>query len=260
MDAEVTLSRCFADSRYSEKIDLVVNEAVKWGPTECVKQLTLAAYRLIPDRDTMSPEDQSIVLLLFFRVLFGRAYEHFSSIFCPTIDPDSEKLHQLPRYAAKLFELPHEMLARPVGDATLQEIFGGDPKFANAAQILFNSIFHSNPIDTLYELHKCLLAIHEGALQNKLGASLADIEDAGELLSFDDLFSLFFAVMLVSGLPDFFQLSWFVMNFVPKNAMTPSFEYVLANVEALTIHSRKFQIESLIDKERTLLESQGSES
>jgi hypothetical protein len=260
IDAEVGLSRCFADSRYSEKIDLVVSDAANSDPTECVNRLTLLAYRLIPDRDAMSPENQSIVLLLFFRVLFNRAYEHFSSFFCQRIDPDSEKLHELPQYAAKLFELPHEMLAEPIGDVSLQEVFTGDPKFANAAQILFNSIFHSNPIDTLYECHKCLFAIHEGALQNKLGERLADIEDAAELLSFDDLFSLFFAVMLVSGLPDFFQLSSFVMNFVPKNAMTPSFEYVLANLEALTIHSRKFKIQSLKDKERKLSEAQGSES
>jgi hypothetical protein len=112
----------------------------------------------------------------------------------------------------------------------------------------------------LYECHKCLLAIHEGALQNKLGESYTDVQDSGEMLSFDDLFSLFFAVMLVSGVPNFFQLSWFMMNFVPKNAMTPSFEYVLANLEALTIHSRKFKIQSLRDKERRLSEAQGTEN
>jgi hypothetical protein len=248
MASEVSLSRCFADETFCNRIDPLIAQAVKCEPSLCVDQLTALAYGMIPDREAMPPEDQSIVLLLFFRVLFDRAYEKHSSVFCAKKDPESEKLGRLAAYPAKLFDLPRQMLAGQVGEQSLFEVFTGDPKFRKAAEILFESIFHSNPIDVLHDCHKCVLAIHQAALQNKMGDAADDLEDTGELLSFDDLFSLFFAVMLVSGVPDFFHLCWFVANFVPKNAVTPAFEYVLANMEALMIHARKFKLEALNER------------
>jgi hypothetical protein len=248
MATEVALSRCFADATFCARIDPPIAQAVKCSPVACVNHLTEIACSMIPDRHAMSPRDQSIVLLLFFRVLFDRAYERHSAAFCAQMDPDSQKLGMLAFFPAKLFELPREMLAGQVGERSLFDVFTGDPKFREAAVILFESIFLSNPIDILHECHRCVLAIHRAAIHNKIPDATEDLDDTGELLSFDDLFSLFFAVMLVSGVPDFFHFCWFVTSFVPKNAVTPAFEYVLANLEALMIHARKFKVDAL--KER----------
>jgi hypothetical protein len=144
--------------------------------------------------------------------------------------------------SARFFELPADFLSESLESRTLRQLFETQPLFLTAAEILHDSIFCTNPIDALFKCHKCLMAIHKGALSQRLRIPESQIEETGEILSFDDLFSLFFAVMLVSELPDFFHLCWFLTNFVPKNAVTPSFEYVLANLEALMIHSRKFQL------------------
>jgi hypothetical protein len=250
MECEVGLSRCFfvKGSKLGEQIDPIIADSSKQDPTLFVKQLAKLGYRLIPDRDSHSPEDQSVLLLLFFRMLLNRAYENNPGLFCPQIDPDAGKFGGLVNYPARLFELPHALLGEPVGERTLGEVFRADPAFSKAAATLFGSIFHSNPIDTLYDCHECLLMIHRGALANKVGEPEVSPEETAEILSFDDLFSLFFAVMVVSELPDFFYVGWFVMNFVPKDAIATGFEYVLANLEALVIHSRKFSVEALLGR------------
>jgi hypothetical protein len=245
-EREISLSRCFfgGHSPAFEKIDPFIAEAIKFDPLRFVNQLTILGFQLIPDRDSMPPQDQSIVLLSIFRVLFDRAYEKFGSLFCLPLDPDAEKLHQMSSCSFRSFDLPSDFLSESLEDLTLRQWFETQPSFLKAAEILRDSMFCTNPIDALFKCHKCLMAIHKGALSYKLGIPEAQIDEAGEILSFDDLFSLFFAVMLVSDLPDVFHLCWFLTNFVPKNAVTPSFEYVLANLEALMIHSRNFQIRS----------------
>jgi hypothetical protein len=245
-ESEVSLSRCFfgRHSNTFEKIDPFIADAVEFDPSRFVNQLTILGYQLIPDRDSMPPEGQSIVLLAFFRVLFDRAYERFGSLFCLPLDPDAEKLHQMSTRNAVFFELPADFRSEPLESVTLRQLFETRTAFLRAAEILHDSIFCTNPIDALFKCHKCLMTIHKGALTYRLGIPEEQIDESGEILSFDDLFSLFFAVMLVSELPDFFHLCWFLTNFVPKNALTPSFEYVLANLEALMIHSRKFRLQA----------------
>jgi hypothetical protein len=246
---EVSLGRCFfgPDSKFRANIDPLLGQFIKHDPARFVHEVTLCCYQLIPGRESMPAQHQSIVLLLFFRAFFDRTYERFSELFCPPCDPDVEKLRLLSTFPAKVFELPVQMMAT-VGDRSLFEVLGDLPDFRTASDWLFHSIFEANPIDTLFGVHRCLLAIHKGGLIATLGEEAANGEDADELLSVDDLFSLFFAVMLISDVPDFFYLCWFVMNFVPKNAVTPALEYVMANIEALMIHARKFKVESLQEK------------
>jgi hypothetical protein len=240
---EVSLSRCLfgRGSKFRPNLDQLLEKFVKFDPGRFVHELTLCSYQMIPGRDSLSAQDQSLVLLLLFRALFHRAYERFSHVFCPPCDPDVEKLFILSQNKAKCFELPPEMISS-IGDLTVREVVAKNGFFVQASGFLFHAVFEANPIDAVYDIQQCMLAIHKGALVEKLGEAADSVEDADEVLSFDDLFSLFFVVMLATDLPDFFHLGWLVTNFTPKEAITPQFGYILAHLEALMIHSRTFKL------------------
>ncbi|OHT14634.1 hypothetical protein TRFO_14932 [Tritrichomonas foetus] len=61
-------------------------------------------------------------------------------------------------------------------------------------------------------------------------------DDSKQLLSFDDLFSLFFGTLMAADLPDIFSLAAFIDCYAPKACLSPSFEYAQANMEALVLH------------------------
>ncbi|KAK8857843.1 hypothetical protein M9Y10_012938 [Tritrichomonas musculus] len=154
-------------------------------------------------------------------------------------------------------------------ETPIRDLFLSDPMFEKAAKTINLSIFCSNPLDALYEINKALALIHKGAINNQTensskSQSIARIneilegkihfkdtqnkevsknppvfevkDDLKQLLSFDDLFSLFFGTLLAADIPDLFDLAAFVGKFAPKICLSPPFEYAQANIEALVLH------------------------
>jgi hypothetical protein len=81
-----------------------------------------------------------------------------------------------------------------------------------------------------------LLGIHKAAIINKLGGTVASLEDVNQMLCFDDMFSLLIGTSLASDLPSFNRLVQFIQNYTPKASLSPAFDYAMSNFEALLIH------------------------
>lgn len=107
-------------------------------------------------------------------------------------------------------------------------------------------IYITNPIDSLYWIHRALLGIHKAGLLSELGdRSEATSEDLNHLLSFDDLFSLLVGVVLASDLPDVQMLFNFIIQFTPRYCLSNSFEYAQAGITALMMHFQEVDLNNV---------------
>jgi hypothetical protein len=171
--------------------------------------------------------NRSILLLVFFRMLFNRYYELNPSFFAAKSESGSfiRRVRDLSVFPASEFSLPWNLL--PVTDHSMgvRTLFISQPGFRTAANALSTALFEPNPFDQLYRIHQSLAAIHVAVVQGPAG-----------LLSFDELFSLFCGVLMATDFPDGFYLHWLINNFIPKDGMAPAFEYAAANLEALVRH------------------------
>ena len=241
---EVSLSRAFFNpfSNKLKLIDSIISSIQNISNEEFSQNLIQLCYDIIPKEFINNSSMQSIALLLLFRCFFNRAYEKYPTIFKPKFDNIFLKLEILSKMKCKNFLLPFSLISNISKDLIIHDVFKNDKYFFSASLFLFNSIFYSKQIDSLFFIHKTLISIRKAALINRLGPNIASIDDVHELLCFDDLFSLFFGTYLGSDFPDIFYLSWFIDNFIPKQCLSPSFEYALANLNALVTHIQKFEI------------------
>lgn len=248
---EVTLSWCMFSGRSPHRlgIDRVIDQVVEEGITgqEFTKHVISECYRLIPGRQTMCPTRQSMALLVLFRCMFNRCYEKHPGFFAPKMPENLEKLCALPHFKARQFLLPEKMIGGEIGDATIGDLFRGNPFFRAASMFLENSVYETNPVDALYQVHKTLLGIHKGALINRKKDVEASVEDIKQLLCFDDLFALFFGCLMGTGPPtvDVFYVAWIIEHFAPKDSLSASFEYAQANLEALAMFCKRLDLEKL---------------
>ena len=167
-----------------------------------------------------------------------------------------KKIEKLKHVFASKFPLP-EMYIRPgFLSKTIKDAFLEDPLYKEAALYFNLSQFHSNPLDALFDIHKALSTIHKGAITNSLlnGVSTSSLtndninekevlngDENKQLLSFDDLFSLFFGTMMAADLHDLFDLATFINKYSPKLCLSPTFEYAQANMEALVLYCINIQ-------------------
>ncbi|OHS92737.1 hypothetical protein TRFO_12280 [Tritrichomonas foetus] len=250
-ESEVSLSRCLFHhmSQYIPKIDPVLKNIKTKECHDFIHDVLDVCYNMILMRDSMSTFEQSIALLMLYRALFNRCYEKFSYLFAPKLDKDIEKIAKIKLLPAKIFPLPWELLSVTFAQTTIKEtirdLFRNDNIFYSASLFLYQSIFEPNPIDTLFNVHKTLILIHKGALINRMKGAPASIDDVNQILCFDDLFSLFFGTMTASDVPDIFSIARFIDQYAPKPCLSPSFEYAQANIEALVIHCRNFDLEKM---------------
>ena len=100
------------------------------------------------------------------------------------------------------------------------------------------TLFASNPIDTLFGFHKSLSVIDEVYRNNET--------DKIHTTCFDDMFSLFFGSFLASDATDVFYLSKIMNLYLAKFVLCPPFEYALTTVEALVIHINTLDINQLV--------------
>lgn len=154
-------------------------------------------------------------------------------------------------------------------ETPIRQLFHSDPMFSKASDSFNLSIFYPNPLDSLFKINKALAFIHKGAINNQTENTSKSLsikrtneilqgkfdfineeknksavnspnsevkDDLKQLLSFDDLFSLFFGTLLAADIPDLFDLAAFVGKYSPKICLSPPFEYAQANIEALVLH------------------------
>lgn len=251
LEEEVSLSRCLFNhnSMFLKKIDPIVRSIKTVNGDEFVQSIIiLIYYDLMPDRNTVSIADQSVALLLLFRAIYNRCYEICPTFFAPKPNNDIAKINRLKSIPCMFYPLPKHLMKPNIDEQPIRQVFQADRFFLAASQFLYSTIFQSNPIDMLYYIHKTLIAIHKGALINRMGDQAASVDDVTQLLCFDDLFSLFFGALMASDLPDLNYVSWVINEYSPKECLSPSFEYAQANIEALILHCQLIDVENLEKK------------
>jgi len=245
---EVSLSRAVYHCKPNIGIlvDQIVEKFVDFGPTEeYLKSIIDICGKMIPKTDSMTPFEQSVSLMFFFRIVFDRIYEkHWKEMMFNEID-DPSKVWKLGLYPVGMFTLPPVIAIGDEKNVSIREFFRNNHLFYSACQFLDTIIFINNPIDCLYYVHKCLLQIHKAALVHELSGSEATIEHLNRLLCFDDLFSLLFGVLLATDIPDFFKTATFIERFSPKFCLSNSFDYAHSGIIALIMHCRNLSLEKL---------------
>jgi hypothetical protein len=142
------------------------------------------------------------------------------------------------------FNLPPKLISQNVIEGeTIREFILRDNGLREAAETLSLSIFMPNPLDCLYYIYLCLTQIKTGALKN-LKENCDGAEGADITLSFDDTFSLFWAVFLASDVVDIFPLQRFITDLAPKQ-LSSIFEYSKMILEALAMHLREVDMSAM---------------
>ena len=255
LEEEISLSRALfmPNAKMKTQIDDYLRSDLKdTNTTEFVSGMMDICEYMIPEQMTGN-DQQSACILLLFRAVFNRFYERYPNYFVTkTPLEDIIKVDKLRQMPAKMFTIPMELVAsKPEG--IISNYFKSDPFFLAASQFLSLSIFMSNPVDVLYYIHKCLLGIQKGALIHRIGpGSTAKMEDVKSLLCFDDLFSLFLGTLMASDMPDIYYIGDFLSKYSPRVSLSPSFEYALANTEALVTHCYKLDIDEMIKKSKDI--------
>jgi hypothetical protein len=243
LHCEHSLARFFFNCHHQQRaeIDDHLLRVTPVSSREFADDLVMMCSHLIPSRASMSLEEQSKTLLLLYRTLFNRRYE-LSPAFFAAHEGSLEfmrKVDIVGRLPADSvgFCLPWNLLP-PDADRHLpiREFFASLPQYAEAARCLSTAIFECNPIDQLFHIHMSLLMIMRAA------SAFKNSESTSTLLSFDDLFALFFGVLTATQFSDLLYVWWMVDSFAPKPWLSPSFEYSQANLEALVIHVERLNI------------------
>lgn len=248
-EAEISLSRCYFNhlSPLKTEVDKLIREYVNAESNEFLEQLISKCNNIL-ERCKLSFKslEKSVALLILFRTFFNRCYEKYPSRFCIVVTDDLNKVEELSKIPASKFTLPTSLIMKNTEEVTINELFSNDQYYTIASMFLDQACFRSNPIDALYEIHKTLNSIHKAAIINRLGTKTASVSDVNQLLCFDDLFSLFFGTLMISKTPTIYYLLWFIVEFIPKQSLSPSFEYAMANLEALVMYLRKISVEELL--------------
>lgn len=245
-EIEVSLSRYIFTLNHlmQQKVDKVarlVCDTEAFNPQVFVNEALQTSSSLVPNFSKISPTEQSLGLMFFFRVIFDRAYEFNPLVFFTNNrNNDQEKLFKLGKLAIKHFQIPTgykpEESSIPIRDFFLNDHF-----FHESSLFLDQTNYITNPIDAIYYIHKALNLINKAAILRNVG-KLAEptIRDITYLLCFDDQFSLLIGVLLASDIPNFFQFADFIVNFSPEKYLCNSFQYALSAVKALSTYITDF--------------------
>jgi hypothetical protein len=230
-------------SKFRQPIDVLVKKVGALPPEDFTQHVVKLCIDIMPEESYTSTE-QSTVLLILLRTVFNRCYEVNSSYFMHTTDHALlSKLFILGRGAAKRLPLPWRILGGQETNESLPEFFGHFSFYLSAAQFFYGAIFEPNPMDALWHVHKCLVAIQKAALIHGSGGEVVSQSELHRLLSFDDMFALLFGVALTSEIPDLFYIAKLIGNFAPKGLLSASFEYAWATLDALATHCAQVTID-----------------
>jgi hypothetical protein len=229
-------------SKFRQPIDVLVKKVESIPPEDFAQHVVRICFDLMP-RDGYSPVEQSTVLLVLLWTIFNRCYELNSSFFVHRIDQALlTKLSFLSRVPAGRLPLPWQLLNGGEPTETASALFSRFPFFLSAVQFFSSAFFEPNPMDALFHIHKCLVSIQKAALIHGSPGDVLEHNELHRMLSFDDLFALFFGIMLASEFPDVFYLARLIGDFAPKPLLSASFEYASATLEALITHCRQISV------------------
>ena len=246
---ELSLSRyCFSGlNETGELIDSTISLYFENDLSVFVKKVLDFSLSLIPDISSFSPNEQSVGLLLFFRIIFDRFYELYPDILIlPEKREDLQKMMDMCKLPCKYFNLPEDSAPSFSNDEAIRTVFRRDKYYLSSILFLESSMYYTNPIDCLYVIHKTLLSINKAALMQRMKEKTASLDDIQQLLCFDDLFILFFGVYLSSDLYEFVSICTFVSNFAPTFCLSNAFEYAQASLESLVRHITTITTETIV--------------
>jgi hypothetical protein len=247
LEGEVSLSRCLfrIGSPRRGSLDAAVARFPDVSPDAFSDLLLRECYAMVPDQPRVTPSEESLMLLLFYRCLFHRTYERFPAAFAPAVAGPRANVAAIAALPARWFAYPRAMVGVPDAGRSIGEVFRGDRFLHAAGQFLETGLWVANPLDMTFAVHKAIVAIQKGAFINRLKDSG---ELANELLCFDDLFVLLFGTLLgADDIPDVEYVAWFVGRFAPKDALSAAFDYAKVTIEGLAAHCAAFDIAAFVD-------------
>jgi hypothetical protein len=246
---EIDISRYFfagGNQALCDTVDDTIRQLVDEDPATFVGTVIDLAVRLVPDYMDRSYSDQSIGLMMIFRVVFDRVYEKRKKIGDQHPFDEAGLLCRLARLPARLYQFPLEDPVQEDLDASVREYFSNQRFFEAAAQFLNEILWVTNPVDALYFVHRSLRVIHKAALVKKIGPDgEATPKDLKRLLGFDDLFAYLVGVLFATSIPNFFSFAAFIDAFAPRNCLSNSFEFAQAAISALLVHFRTLNVDEM---------------
>jgi hypothetical protein len=180
---------------------------------------------------------------VLFRTLSDIWYSRRNDLWCAGDPALVEKVTRLSECRPDCFKIGGHLLSRPLHEVpTVREYVSADENWCRAAGFLSQALFQTNPFDILYYVYLSLSNIKIAAVSNMR----RNLNSNDEItISFDDAFGLFFMVFLGSDLFDIFAVNAFVTVFAPER-ISSAFEYARTMLEALDLHIRALEVDSLI--------------
>jgi hypothetical protein len=243
-DYELSLTRSlfYGNSSRGREIDKFIKESSKNDFKDFPDKIIDFFTSLVPAESLQASKEQSISLLIFYRAITDRVYETHPYSFDPSeyLCKSDTKDKMFKMYKMKMSQMTLPKGLSPIGspDEEARECFLKNKLFAKATETFLCAFFTTNPIDGLYYIHSVMSDIHKAAIYSQVERE-PTFEELKQILGFDDMFSLFFGVLISSDVPDIFQLYLMMKKFAPRTCLSPMFEYANANLEALVIHCQK---------------------
>ena len=244
LNSEVSISRAIFNgfNDLQPKIDELIDSYWKPSDEEFSKTVLDKCFNFIPDYENMSLKEQSIGILLMFRIVFERFYERYQpKIFNNPTEEQLKMINELSNKPISLFSLPEDSSPQiKDSNMSIREVFQSNEYYLASIQFFNEVSFHTNPIDMLYYTHRTLLSINKAALMQRIKIGEASVDDITNILCFDDMFTLFSCVFFSSDLVEFFPIYNFISKFSPTFCLSNPFEYAQAAIESLAMHVKTF--------------------
>jgi hypothetical protein len=244
-EGEVAMSRCLFHTRsvFQGHVDQLADRIAKEGG-KAFGDMPIPFAELLKNE---GPSFRSAVRLSYFRCIFDRVYERHPELFAPKLDSRVQKADELSRMPARLFVMPDGFFEESLGSIPIRELFCKEKWVVAAKDCLEAAVFAVNPIDAIFQISQALSEVHNAALIARTGKTDASQAEIRRSVPFDDLFSLFFGVVMATGPPvvDIFRLEALIMNYAPKSCLCPELVFAQTYLEALVAHITDLDIEAL---------------
>ena len=240
VEAEVDLSRyvwVYDEShKVSGLLDSAADEVIAKRDAASLQSVVELCCSLIPNGDSRPLDEQSLGLVILFRVFFDRLYERYSkSVFDLGSDEDARLMDKLGARPLDWFHMP-DCVVKAVKNPhdSVRTCVREDEGLWEAVNALNTVMFMTNPIDALYHVHLALMSMHNVGITRESDSP----DDGPKLMCFDDLFSVVVGVGVSSDVSGFSALASFLDTFAPESCLSNPFEYAQAAVAAFASHCR----------------------
>jgi hypothetical protein len=253
---EVLLSRYIFNGGFPQ-IATEIDELIRLldDPNQFSDSVLQYSLKLIPNRNTKTSKEQSVAVMIIFRIVFDRLYEKKWKSLMIWNENDREVLIRASHFPVKFFRFPHDQRLTEFHEMEVREYFLTHFSREDPTMLLNQLMFLTNPIDCLFCVHESTSHINRAIIFALIGNEReVTSKDLRQVLGFDDTFSVLVGVILASDLPELFSVVNFITNFVPRSSLSCAFEYSQAALTALVSH-----LPTLQNKEFNRLDSDGDE-